>query len=268
MANSLVDLAFDRCLPHWGGEFVIALRYFDADSRVRSRDRDQRWLEFQIWKEWFGSGVYGPAGVTVADLLREAVERVRMPGRHDDAAQLEDACSLLEFGRDEFAHFTALFDLWRRSFPDGQAAVESWGVLPAGEELMTLRHSLRDDPLGAIAVRLSEGGGLGLFFGIEHVLRAESGPFEHGLLQAVARILADERGHLVGNFVAATRTLGTDDDAIERVVALLAEICAVKLREREQQFGVQLAGPNTSEFEIYRERYLKPLRTNIIEAST
>jgi hypothetical protein len=204
--------------------------------------------------------------VTVADLLRDAVERVRMPGRHDGAAHLADACSLLEFGRDEFAHFTALFDLWRRSFPDAPAAVESWGVLPAGEELMALRHSLRDDPLGAIAVRLSEGGGLGLFFGIEHVLHGdvERDPFERGLLRAVERILADERGHLTGNFVAATATLADDDESIERVLALLAEICAVKLREREQQFGISLAESHAPELGVYRERYLEPLRTDIM----
>jgi hypothetical protein len=262
MSRTLVDLAFDRCLPHWGGEFAIAMHYFGEGSRVRSPARDRSWLEFQIWKEWYGSGVYGPRGITVADLLQQAIAQIRMPAAGDDAEALAAAGAMLDFGRDEFAHFTILFELWRRSFADAPAHVEAWGALPAGHELMELRLELQEQRLGAIAVRLSEGGGLGLFFGIRDVLVGAQGTFERGLLQAVERILADERHHLIGNFVDAARAV-REPAEIAAVVDSLDRICAVKLREREQQFAVVLERVPAAELEHYRVHHLGPLRTEI-----
>jgi hypothetical protein len=266
MSHALVDLAFDRCLPHWGGEFAIAIHYFREGSRARTPARDRSWLEFQIWKEWYGSGVYGPRGITVADLLQQAIAQIRMPAAADDAEALAAAGAMLDFGRDEFAHFTILFELWRRTFADAPARVEAWGALPAGHELMELRLRLQDDRLGAIAVRLSEGGGLGLFFGIRDALADAKGTFERGLLQAVERILADERHHLIGNFVDAAKAV-REPAEIAAVVDALDQICAVKLREREQQFDVVLDHVPTAEFEHYRAHHLGPLRTEILARS-
>jgi hypothetical protein len=260
---TLVDLAFDRCLPHWGGEFAIALAYFADGSSARSPARDRSWLEFQIWKEWYGSGVYGPRGITVADLLAQAVAQIRIPHERDDAEALTQASAMLDFGRDEFAHFTILFELWRQTFGDAPAQLEAWGALPAGIELMELRLRLQGDRLGAIAVRLSEGGGLGLFFGIRDALARADGAFERGLVRAVDRILADERHHLTGNFVDAAH--GVREPAeIATVVELLSNICAVKLREREQQFAVMLGEPNAATLARYREHHLAPLRAEIL----
>lgn len=260
--RSLIDLAFARCLPHWGGEYDIALRYF-GNASARSPERERAWLEFQIWKEWYGSGVYGPEGVTVHDVLRASLQSVRMPHGGDGAAFLEDAGAGLRFGADEFAHFTSLFDLWRNTWPDASADIPAWGALPAGRALTALRNSLRDDALGEVAVRLSEGGGLGLFFGILDALPEAREGFDRSLLRVVQRILDDERGHLVHNFAWASQRLTTDDE-ITRVVALLEQICDVKLREREAQFAIHADASATS-LARYRDAWLAPMRDEIFK---
>ncbi len=265
-----VDIALQRAAPCFCGEFAIALSYFVPDSPWRDDAQDRRWLEVQIWKEWYGSGVYGPEGVTVEHLLKDAIGQLKIPTGTDGDGQLQDVRALLDFGRDEFAHFTLLFDLWRRTFPDEVADIPAWGALEQGRALTQLRYAYAKDPLGQIAVRLSEGGGLGLFFGIQHALQSGV-PFDLRLKEIVARILADEQHHLTGNFAWASRQLRSEADQT-RVADLLKEICTVKLREREAQFGIELSrieGTLQRATSIYQTRFLQPLREEIkrLEAS-
>lgn len=203
--------------------------------------------------------------MTVQDVLRDAIARISMPTAGDDLPPLNDACDALDFGKDEFAHFTLLFDLWRKAWPGERADVPAWGALPEGEALAELRYQVREaGPLGEIAVRLSEGGGLGLFFGIQDALEAAPGDFDRGLVRAVDRILDDERYHLIGNFAWAAQRV-TDPGAIDEVVGLLDHICAVKLREREAQFALPLGGERPAgDAERYGSAYLAPMRAEII----
>jgi hypothetical protein len=262
---SLVETACSRCLPCWGGEFAIALAYFKPDSPWRSPEWDRRWLEFQIWKEWYGSGVYGPRGVTIQDVLQSAITRLQQPKGPEDLDTLQGVCGDLDFAKDELAHFSLLMQVWQQRYPAERPRLPEWGQ--PGQELMEYRYRLREDRLGEIAVRLSEGGGLGLFFGIQQILKNSSSSEDKVLYQAIERILEDEIGHLVGNFRWAAAALSSKD--IETVVDLLHRICTVKLVEREVQFGIKMAELPDAEAGItaYHTHYLRPLQARIIGES-
>ena len=204
----------NHSLPWWRKEFAIGYRAFRADTIYR----ETHWLAAQIWKEWHGSGVYGPAGTDLASLT-----------------VAESAANAQE----ELAHFEGLQVLGlAMDVPPGDYApgLAAW-------ELVTTRNRLWDNELLRHAVRMSEGGGLGLLYGaiagIESV--GSRRPQDDQCKACFAAIIADEAGHL-GSAMAGYLAKERDDAKDAAVLAALSTCLSLKVAERREQFAAQLDG--------------------------
>ncbi|MFD7898969.1 hypothetical protein [Streptomyces sp. NPDC059743] len=236
-----IQQALRMSAPYWAAEHEIALRYFG--SSARNTGSDKVWVGHQMFKEWTGSGVYGPRHTTVASMIAEVAEEVAPLGRGAVApSPLKSTYTKLSFASDELRHYAQLHDLFlliESATPP--PAIAELGNLKEGAALTELRLSYRDDELGAIAVDLSEGGGLGLYFGIRSAknLLDSSSHVDREVLAVADRTIADETRHLLGRFQTA-RDAGLDEEQWVRVSEILEEISRQKLLERNEQFGVML----------------------------
>ena len=241
------SLVLDNSARYWAGEFEIAIRYFTPGSRLRTMDGDLRWLRHQMFKEWTGSGVYGPRSINVMTLVSDAHDKMQRADPLADLAVLDGVCDQLEFAADELRHYVLLARLHHAAVGPTALSLHDMGELREGCALTELRYQLRATRAGQMAVDLSEGGGLGLYFGIQRVLGpvATKPAGDAMLCDAVDRIVDDERGHLLYNFQrAAAGDYSADDWA--QIDARLREISRQKLRERNEQFGDVLSDTELS----------------------
>ncbi len=204
--------------PFWRAEFEIGFSAFSHEGIYR----DAGWLAAQCWKERTGSGVYGPAGSELEDISPD-----------DPVAQEE---------RVHFELLRGLGAIMEEVLPD-------WHPGPAAQALVARRNSLWENPAARHGVRMSEGGGLGLFHGANAAIAARdaSRPQDGAVRSVLARIIADEAGHIasaMNEFEAAS--LAPDD--VETALSALADCLSLKVRERSEQFAAQLAhaGRNSS----------------------
>ncbi|MCM2431012.1 hypothetical protein [Streptomyces sp. RKAG337] len=236
-----IQQALRMSAPYWAAEHEIALRYFG--SSARNTGSDKVWVGHQMFKEWTGSGVYGPRHTTVASMIAEVAEEVAPLGHGAVApSPLRSTYTKLSFASDELRHYAQLHDLFlliESSTPP--PAIAELGKLREGSALTELRLGYRDDKLGAIAVDLSEGGGLGLYFGIRSAknLLDPSDEVDREVLAVADRTIEDETRHLLGRFKAACDA-GLDGNQWVRVSEILEEISRQKLLERNEQFGGML----------------------------
>lgn len=224
--------------PYWAAEHEIAIRYF-ADPN-RTPETDKLWVGHQMFKEWTGSGVYGPRSTTVATMIKEAAAEIGELDSHPLAPRpLKATCDKLGFASDELRHYAQLHDLYLLIEPvSAPPSIAELGTLADGTALTDLRLKHRDDPLGAVAVDLSEGGGLGLYFGIRSAasLLDRSKPVDRTILEVAERTIADETRHLTGRFRNALKA-GLDPTQWATVSDILRTVSHQKLLERNQQFG-------------------------------
>ncbi|MGW6145809.1 hypothetical protein [Streptomyces sp. NPDC055140] len=237
----MIQQALLNSAPYWAAEQEIALRYFGSSARnIRS---DKIWVGHQMFKEWTGSGVYGPRNTTVASMIAEVAEEVAPLGHGAVApSPLKSTYTKLSFASDELRHYAQLHDLFLLiDSTTPPPAIAELGKLREGAALTDLRLSYRDDKLGAIAVDLSEGGGLGLYFGIRSAknLLDPSNEVDREILAVASRTIEDETRHLLGRFKAA-REAGLNQKEWARVSEILEEISRQKLLERNEQFGGML----------------------------
>jgi hypothetical protein len=217
----------EHSLPLWLEEFEIGFRAFRA-ANIYS---ETHWLAVQIWKEWNGSGVYGPAGTDLGTLALV-----------DEAAQPEE----------ELAHYEALKNLGKRmATPPGE-------YQPGGAALALLefRNGLWGDRLKRLAVGMSEGGGLGLFHGAIAALPTVSAPRPQDALlrSCLAGIIEDEKGHL-GSAIDAFVAERLDPDLEAMALARLTDCLRLKIAERQEQFAAQLCleGADVGDPQLYRQ---------------
>ncbi|MGW4548559.1 hypothetical protein ACWEN4_19615 [Streptomyces violaceorubidus] len=236
-----IQQALRMSAPYWAAEHEIARRYFD--SSTRSTATDKVWVGHQMFKEWTGSGVYGPRHTTVASMIAEVAAEVAPLGQGAVApSPLKSTYTKLSFASDELRHYAQLHDLFLLIESDTPPpAIAELGKLKEGSALTELRLGHREDKLGAIAVDLSEGGGLGLYFGIRSAkdLLDLSSEVDREVLAVADRTIEDETRHLLGRFQAA-RDAGLDEEQWDRVSEILEEISRQKLLERNEQFGGML----------------------------
>ena len=233
--NSLLEAV----APCWAGEALIARRYLGSEHRTAARD--VQWIGFQIFKEHTGGGVYGGPGETVATILRSAAVRASEISLATPPGDIEQVLGDLQFAVDELRHMTQFIRLYTLAGGDPQVSIESLGRLESAGRLAGLRHESRSTRIGRTAVELSEGGGLGLHFGMREHFRL-SPPCEPADLE-IARltdvILADETHHMLARF----RSVVDLDDSEDTWLSLerqLVAICSQMLRERNEQFSCPL----------------------------
>lgn len=207
--QSTIEGVIARSWPCWTREFEIGFAAFSSGTIYR----ETGWLGAQLWKEWSGSGVYGPRGT---DLSSEAAG--------DNAA-------------DELAHY----DMLRTLVAIMENPPAAYRPGPAAQALQDYRHNHWADPLLCHGVRMSEGGGLGLFHGAVAAIEARAKPFQQddAVKTALAGIIADEVGHVGG---AIRCFLAANLAEPEPVLAVMEHCLALKVEERREQFAAHLAG--------------------------
>ncbi|GLU32153.1 hypothetical protein WKR88_08485 [Trinickia caryophylli] len=240
-ARRAVQQVIESTARFWAGERAVARKFFGGPVSFAEAHPDHRWLTYQIHKEWYGGGVYGPGETTVRSIIEEASRAILQSDRAGEFHRIDHACSMLRFATDELRHYCLLGKLYAELTDNRSFDLDAAGQLLEGQRLVTLRQDSRATVLGKTAVVLSEGGGLGLFFGIAEVLgvQRERSPGEGHLLRVVQQILDDEKGHLAGNFRRAAAQHSSVHEWAQ-IGEILAEISKQKLRERCQQFDIPL----------------------------
>jgi len=239
-ANRAVGRLIHHNAPYWAGEFAVARRYFANGSRQPARDAT--WLGLQMFKEWTGSGVYGPGDASIDALVQrcaDALGRARSGLARED---LEQVSQQLQFATDELNHYLILWRAYQRIAPDSRKSIEEMGDLHHARRLVELRAAVRTEPLGDWMVELSEGGGLGLYFAVCEQLGSQPdlAPEDQIILSFARATVADETEHMTHRFRSAL-ALGLSADDWERIDAGLQRVSAQKLRERNEQFGGQFS---------------------------
>ena len=243
--STAISSLLDRASPCWAGEARVVREYFGSASR--SRETDVRWIGFQVFKEFTGSGVYGGPNVTVAAILRSAADDAGRLDLSTPGDEIREVLDRLHFAVDEFRHTTQLIALYRAVGGDPERAISSLGSLDQGVRLVALRHAHRRTVIGRWAVDLSEGGGLGMYFGIQEHFRLQSrdDALSRGITDMAKVTLRDEMKHLVHRFAVVLDHV--DDSATWHQVELaLQEIAVQKLHERNEQFSSPLSNEEIS----------------------
>lgn len=230
----------DASAPFWAAEYEIACRYFGGAHARRSDESEVRWIEHQMYKEWFGSGVYGPPGVHVMSLIRDAAARAERMNEAGDLSDVDAVLGTLKFATDELRHYKHFRQMRSLLTDEPPAPMEEDAWLPEGAKLTALRYEQRRDPVGLIAVHMSESGGLGLYYGIADTLGYDPTDHEDDLAKSIVStsvgIIADESSHLGFNFrrrVVEHLSETQWDELRERLRAISRQ----KLLERNEQFG-------------------------------
>lgn len=202
--QSTISNVIERSWPFWAQEFAIGFAAFSGDDIYR----ETGWLGAQMWKEWSGSGVYGPRGT---DLSSDAAG--------DNAG-------------DELAHY----DMLRALVAIMDVPPPAHRPGPAAHALQDYRHGHWADPLLCHGVRMSEGGGLGLFHGAIAAIDARSNAFrqDDAVRAALAGIIVDEAGHLGGAIRSFLEAAVADPGP---VLAVMEHCLILKVDERREQFA-------------------------------
>lgn len=247
--------------PCWAGEALVARRYFAGH---RTPARDVRWIGFQVCKEFNGGGVYGGPGASVASILADASARAAAISPATPAADVDRILADLDFAVDELRHMAQFMGLYALAGGDPAASLESLGDLENARRLLSLRHSLRETPVGRTAVDLSEGGGLGLQFGLRAHFAAHppASALDLKIVALSESILADETCHILAKF-QSTAALDGDERTWSGLTASLLAIAVQKLKERNEQFSGPLTDDELLAAAADREAGRDYLRRNL-----
>lgn len=235
--ESLMRALVEHNAPYWAGEYAVARRYF-ADG-VRTREIDIRWIELQMFKEWTGSGVYGDRSVTLTSVIRQGLDELLKIERGDAVKDLDRISGLIQFGVDEFNHFSILYKLYRMVAPDRKRSVFEMGDLPEAKKMVDMRQHVREThPLGDTIVDLTEGGGLGMYFGIAKAFQAVGiAGEEDRIIREFAQMTVNDESEHMAHRVRKAMALELSPQQWAHVERGLHTLFAQKLVERNEQFG-------------------------------
>jgi hypothetical protein len=235
--GSVIKTVIEHNAPYWAGEFAVAYKYFTDGARTP--EKDIRWIELQMFKEWTGSGVYGDRSVTVTGVVQKGLDELRRIEGGGAVKDLDRVSHLIQFGLDEFNHFKILYKLYRRIAPNRNVSIFEMGNLPEARKMVEIRHDFREHkPLGNTIVDLTEGGGLGMYFGIAKAFETVDAVSEEDqiIVEFAKLTVTDETGHMSHRFRKAM-ALGVSPQQWEDVDRGLQTLFAQKLAERNEQFG-------------------------------
>ena len=107
-----------------------------------------------------------------------------------------------------------------------------------GYKMIEMRQAYRDQPHGDITVELTEGGGLGLYFGTKDAFMKQDiqSDLDKRILEFAEATINDETHHMKWRFSCALNA-GISPAEWDKVNTNLQVLFAQKLRERNQQFG-------------------------------
>lgn len=238
--------ALDASAPAWAGEYQIAQRYFGADGH-RNAQTDLFLVEQQMYKEWHGSGLYGPRGVTVQTLLSDAAQRMQLLNECDEYEKIDRVDSILgilKFAGDELRHYRKFAELRMLLTAEEHSNVSQMGKLREGKALTELRYAQRETEIGLAAVRISESAGLSFFFGTLKALGKDPARARNAVdaafITITKGIIADEHTHIGFNF-HHREVVHLDEDGWADLGRRLRLISLQKLRERNEQCGYILS---------------------------
>ncbi len=222
--------------PYWAGEYAIAQQYFGSD--IRSQQGDVEWIQLQMFKEWAGSGVYGKGDVTVLSLVQKSADRLRSVKTGTKVSELKAIKQDLQFALDEFDHYILLARAYQHIAPEHELTIDEMCHIDEGHKMIDMRQEYRNQPHGDITVELTEGGGLGLYFGIKDVFinQGVQSDLDQRILEFAESTINDETHHMKWRFSRALNA-GIALSEWDNVNSNLQELFAQKLRERNQQFG-------------------------------
>jgi hypothetical protein len=232
-----IGSVIEHTAPYWAGEFAVAYKYFTSGERTP--EKDICWIELQMFKEWTGSGVYGDRSVTVTGVIQKGLDDLRRIEGGGVVKDLDKVSQLIQFGLDEFEHFKILYKLYRRIAPERNVSVFDMGNLPEAIKMVEMRQSFRESgPLGDTIVDLTEGGGLGMYFGIAKAFETVGAASEEDrIIREFANMtITDETEHMCHRFRNAL-SLGISAQQWKDVERGLHTLFAQKLTERNEQFG-------------------------------
>jgi hypothetical protein len=225
-----------QCAVYFNGEKRVGTEYFTNGKRTQETDAIA--LGYQANKEYTGSGVYGKRGINVGHILKDAGEqlaKINVLPSIDEIAILRQE---IEFGRDESKHFFDLVKAYKIADPNSSSTIEELGALSEGKKLLEIRYKCRNTPLGRVAVDLSEGGGLGIYFAICQVLSKQKikSELDKLLLNIAKNTLSDEKHHMAHRYLTAYN-MDYSTEEWEEITDMLISILWQKLLERNQQFS-------------------------------
>lgn len=203
-----LERVIERSWPYWRSEFESGYAAFSAANIYR----ETGWLAAQIWKEWGGSGVYGPAGTDL------------------------DTIAASSSTEEELAHFHGLKALG----PIMETPPGRYTPGPAAQALVAFRNRHWGDECLRHGVRMSEGGGLGLFHGAIAAIDARGAERaqDNAVRACLTTIIGDEIGHLGSAIIefAGSQFAGDDEP-----LGIMTQCLAFKVDERHEQFAAQQA---------------------------
>jgi hypothetical protein len=221
---------------YFNGEKYVGIKYLTDGKRTQETDAIA--LGYQAYKEFTGSGVYGERGINVGHILRDAGERLSKINGLPSINEIAILRQEIGFGRDESTHFFALAEACKIADPDSSSTIEELGSLSEGKKLLEIRYKYRNTPLGKVAVDLSEGGGLGVYFAICQVLSKQEikSELDKLFLNIAKNTLCDEKHHMAHRYLTAYN-MGYSTEEWEEITDMLISILWQKLLERNQQFS-------------------------------
>lgn len=232
--NRIFNEIIDSNAPYWAAEYDVTYAYFT--SGLRTEEIDKRWIRLQMYKEWTGAGVYPDKSITT--LVAHAIKLMTQLEREDNSANLDEINYFLRFAVDEFSHYRILHDAYAILDAGCSDSIWSMGNLDEAKALEDKRSSYQSISNGPQIVSLTEGGGLGMYFGIRDALdrigvenKLDEMAYKFGLAT-----IQDEKGHVAFRFKDLFNVTGGKIDTTQ-LNKYLGDIFLSKLRERNAQFG-------------------------------
>lgn len=158
----------------------------------------------------------------------------------DSVKKLLGIKGCLQFAIDEFDHYILLARAYEHVASGKGLSIQEMCHIDEGKKMIEMRQAYRDQPHGDATVELTEGGGLGLYFGIRSAFNRKRGqelsPLDRCIQDFAEATIRDETEHMTGRFLKMIE-LEVSEGEWEIIDRNLQELFAQKLRERNQQFS-------------------------------
>ena len=214
----------------WAGEAEISRQFF---SQTRTAEEQARWLQLQVYKEMYGSGLVGPKEGIIRSFLDDLRQRIETISTTQDRNDFERDLRVL---REEFTHFKLFADALESvtGKPVDKDELKTW-QLPEDKKLQEVRNGFRKQgKIGELAIMFTEGGGSSLFYEGKKI---GGDPVSDTIANVCDVIFTDELEHGEHGAHDVDDAIDTEDDWA-KVREMVTAICQQRLRMRYNMFGL------------------------------